>query len=582
MSDPIKKVPAPSPVERAKSQSNQLRGSIDRVLADETAEAFDKDDIQLLKFHGVYQQDDRDERSRRRAAGQGKAYSFMVRVGPPGGRLTAAQWLALDALAERHGNGTLRLTTRQGVQFHGVEKENLRATIREVQSALMTTFGACGDVPRNILAPPAPFTSPAYRLLRELAEAMARELKPRTTAYHQIWLEDASADIAEPSAEEPFYGSNYLPRKFKIGLALSTDNSVDVFTQDLGFVGLVEQDGETVERFVVVAGGGLGMTHNKLETIARRGTALGVVPASRVLETARAIVAIHRDFGDRSNRRHARLKYLLEDWGTEAFTRRLEERLGTELAATPPDFGAALLQQHHLGEHAQGDGRYFLGLAVLSGRIADRPGANARTALRRCAEVFPHASFTLTPMQGLILGDLASEDLPRLHELLADHGVESRAPRPLRALSMACPALPTCGLALAESERVHDQMLRDLEAVALAERVEDRPIIIRMTGCPNGCARPYNADIGLVGRRPGRYHVYVGGNQRGDSLGELFAADQPLEAVGELLRPLFAAWREGAADGEGFGDFFRRERSLEPRNVVHGSLVPLHREESTA
>ena len=568
-----------SPVERSKLASHQLRGSIDQTLLDEGLASFEKDDVQTLKFHGIYQQDDRDARVSRKAQGQEKAYSFMVRVGPPGGVLSADQYLSLDRLADLFGNGSLRLTSRQGIQFHGVHKDDLRRSVAAINQTLLTTFGACGDVPRNILAPPAPFTSQPYSLVRELAAAMAVELKPRTQAYHQIWvnpeLTDSERKIPNSAAEEPFYGSTYLPRKFKIALALSDDNSVDVYTHDLAFVGLTEHgdDGDPhTSRFVVLAGGGLGMTHNKPETIARMATPLGVVTSDRVVETARAVVALHRDLGDRANRRHARLKYLLEDWGVEVFRGRLEERLGWALPPAPADFGT-LLQQHHLGAHAQGNGKWFYGLPIQSGRVADTTHARLKSALRTIATRLA-PSIIVTPMQGLIFGDLTSEQIQDLESILHDHGIRAASRNsPLRALSMACPALPTCGLALAESERVHGDLLTEIERLTQETSVADRPLIVRMTGCPNGCARPYNADIGLVGRKPGHYHLYIGGNLRGDSLGELYAKEIGLQDLAAILRPLFEEWRD--SEVESFGDFFRQTRSLEQRGVLSGAEQPL-------
>jgi sulfite reductase (ferredoxin) len=557
-----------SKVELAKRRSRHLRGTIAETLASDRTH-FGHDDLQLLKFHGTYQQDDRDARRDLEAAGLEKAYAFMVRVAVPAGALTAEQYLELDRIAAEHGNGTLRVTTRQGFQFHGILKGNLKSTIAGINDALLTTISACGDVQRNVMGCAAPLGDADHALVRRVAEALALQLRPGSRAYHEIWLDgEKQLSTAE---EEPFYGDHYLPRKFKAAVGLSTDNCVDIWAQDVGLLAIV-RDGR-LEGFNLLVGGGLGMTHNKGDTTARLAEPLGFVPADHGVEAVRLVASIFRDHGNRSDRRHARLKYLLAEWGTPRFREEFQRRASFTL--DPAVELPALPFHDHLGRHRQSDGRWFYGVFIQSGRIADTGGHVLRTALREIvARLRP--GIRLTGQQNLLLTDLELSDLDAVERILTTHGVSLPAAlSAARRYSMACPALPTCGLAVAESERALPGILERFEAELDGLGLRDAPLTIRMTGCPNGCARPYTADLAFVGRSLGLYNVYVGGGLAGDRLVDLYRADVPLEELLESVRPLLQRWAAERTTGEGFGDFYQRLMGLRARRtMVTGRELP--------
>jgi sulfite reductase (ferredoxin) len=549
-----------SKVERAKRAGRHLRGTIAETLASD-ATHFGPDDLQLLKFHGVYQQDDRDARRAREGE---KRYRFMARVALPAGLLSAAQYLALDELARACGDGTLRVTTRQGFQFHGVLKGDLKAAIAGVHHALATTLAACGDVNRNVMGCPAPLADPAHRAVQAAAAAIAAELRPASGAYHEIWLDGERRVSTE--AEEPFYGDTYLPRKFKVAVGLADDNCVDLYANDLALVALTA--GDRVTGWNVLVGGGLGMTHGKGDTIARLAEPLGRVGPDHAAAAARVVAAIFRDHGNRADRRHARLKYLLEEWGIERFRAEFARRAPFPLDPAAPL--TALAFHDHLGPFPQADGRWCFGVHVPSGRIADRPGFRLREALREIARD-PGPALALTPHQNLLLTGLGSEDLPRVEAILARHGVPVPAALSgVRRHAMACPALPTCGLAVAESERFLPDVLAALEDELEGLGLRDAPVAVRMTGCPNGCARPYTADLAFVGRSLGLYHVYVGGGLRGDRVTDLWLADVRAPDLVTAVRPLLRAWAGGRLPGEGLGDWYQRAlgRDAGPRRVT--------------
>jgi sulfite reductase beta subunit-like hemoprotein len=557
-----------SQVEGAKRRGRHLRGTIAETLASD-ASHFEHDDVQLLKFHGTYQQDSRDQRRGLEASGQEKAYSFMVRVAIPAGAITAAQYLGLESIADRYGNGTLRITTRQGFQFHGVLKGDLKATIASVNRELLTTIAACGDVGRNVMGCSAPLADADHAAVRRVADAVAKELRPASRAYHEIWLEGERQ--ASTEKEEPFYGSQYLPRKFKSAVGLSTDNCVDIYSQDVGLLAIVERG--SVQGFNLLVGGGLGMTHNKGDTNARLAQPLGFVPVDRAVEAVRLVAAIFRDHGNRSDRKHARLKYLLAEWGIDRFRGEFERRATFVLAPAVPL--APLPFHDHLGRHRQPDGRWCYGVFVQSGRIVDTPGHALKTAFHRIVERMS-PGIQLTPQQNILFTDLDAAGVEQLEETLRGHGV---AP-PLelagvRRYSMACPALPTCGLAVAESERAIPGILDELEVEIDRLGLRDVPITVRMTGCPNGCARPYTADIAFVGRSRGLYNLYIGGGLAGDRLVDLYRADVPQEELVSTLQPLLARWASERGEHEGFGDFYQRLMGLRARRTtVTGRELP--------
>ena len=558
----------PSKVEQAKRHSRHLRGTIGDTLASD-ATHFGHDDLQLLKFHGTYQQDDRDQRKQREAEGREKAYQFMVRVAIPAGAVTAEQYLALDALADSHANGTLRVTTRQGFQFHGVLKGDLKGTIAEINHTLLTTISACGDVQRNVMGCAAPLGDADHAEVRRVAEALARELRPASHAYHEIWLDGEKQVSTE--AEEPFYGDHYLPRKFKAAVGLSTDNCVDIWAQDVGLLAVVHHG--RVTGYNLLVGGGLGMTHNKGDTAARLAAPLGLVPPEHAIEAVRIVAAIFRDHGNRSDRRHARLKYLLAEWGLDRFREEFVRRASFRLE---PAVALPRLPFHdHLGRHRQADGRWFYGVFVQSGRVVDTASHRLKTALRTIVERF-RPGLRLTSNQNLLLTDLDLPALDQIEQLLREHGVTPPLElSAVRRYSVACPALPTCGLAVAESERAIPGLLDQLEAELEALGVGGEPLTVRMTGCPNGCARPYTADIAFVGRSLGLYNVYVGGGLAGDRLVDLYRADVAMEEIVETLRPLLQRWATERRDGEGLGDFYQRLMGLRAvRSTVTGRELP--------
>jgi sulfite reductase beta subunit-like hemoprotein len=540
-----------SKVETAKRASRQLRGTIGETLAS-AATHFEQDDQHLLKFHGTYEQYDRDARRAEGAGREERAYAFMVRCKIPGGAVTADQYLALDAAADEWAGGALRITSREGMQFHGVLKEDLKATIRRVNETLLTTLGACGDVCRNVMACPAPSSDPAVAAARRLAAQIARELTPRTRAYHEIWLDGEKVETTE--AEEPFYGAQYLPRKFKVAVALAQDNCVDVFSDDIGLVAVM-RDG-VLAGVNVLVGGGLGMTHGKGDTFARLATPLGYVEAGNAVAAVRTIAGMFRDYGNRAERRHARLKYVVAEWGMEKFraefVRRADFALHESVDTGPWRF------HDHLGIHPQGDGRWFYGLFVESGRIKDTPARRTKSALRRIvAELRP--GIVLTPTQNLLLTDLPREAIERVEEILDQYAVVRSARVSLaRRYSMACPALPTCGLAISEAERVMPAVIDEFERELAELGLAGERISIRMTGCPNGCARPYTADIAFVGRSATTYDIFVGGRVEGDRLVERFAENVSMDKLLPALRPLLIHWACARETGEGLGDFYQR------------------------
>jgi sulfite reductase (ferredoxin) len=541
--------------EAVKQQSRQLRGHIARDLADATV-PFDKEGYSLLKFHGVYQGYDRDSATELKQRGESKLWQFMVRVRIPGGRLTASQYLALDALAGQHGNGSLRITTRQSIQFHGVVKPRLRAAIAGVNAALLTTLAACGDVVRTVTTVPAPIRDAVHRRLEADARQLSSYLLPRTRGYHEIWVEGAPWREDAGTAEEPdpLYGERYLPRKFKIGLAIPKDNTIDVLTNDLAIVALF--DGERLVGYNFLLGGGHGMTHNNPKTYPRLAAPVAFVEPEDLLEAAAAVVRLHRDHGDRGNRRHARLKYVIAENGEEWARARLAEYLGNRLgpcrAMTP------FMVPDHLGWHEQGDGRFYLGIPVSSGRIADDARSRIRTAVREIVERF-RCDPILMPSQDIILSEIRPRDRGAIEGLLRKHGVRlAEDITPAERWALACPGLPSCGLALTEAERVRDDIVAAIEARLRHHGIEHERLSIRITGCPNGCARPYTGDIGIVGRIPGFYSLYIGGDFAGTRLNTPIADKVPLDAIAETLDPLFELFSSSRIAGEGFGDFCHR------------------------
>jgi sulfite reductase (ferredoxin) len=565
--------PKLSGAEKVKGSSDHLRGEIPQELADGNP-FFGKESISLLKHHGTYQQDDRDERTAARAAGKpgGKEFIFMVRTGIPGGKLTSDQLLAELDLCDEVGNGTLRITTRQGLQLHGVTKGNLHRTIRRINEVQLSTIAACGDVERNVMCTPAPYHDPIHQQIQEMADRLARNLRPKTRAYHEIWLTDSESGERKlvcggPPVEgdggpgpdgdtvEPLYGPTYLPRKFKTAVGLPGDNSVDLYANDLGFLAICEASG--VVAYNVLVGGSFGVTPSAAKTFPAVAQPMCSVPPGEVVDVAKAIIKVQRDFGNRSDRKVARLKYLIHNWGLEKFKAKVEEYYGRPLA--PPQPVPVTGHDDAMGWHEQGDGLWFYGLNVENGRIKDEGDLRLKAALRViCTTLRP--PLRLTPHQGIIFCDITPGDRSRLEEILRSHGVpRTEEISTVRRWSIACPAMPTCGLAVTESERVMPAMMDDLERELDRLGLQDEIFTTRMTGCPNGCARPYNSDIGLVGKTLGKYTIFLGGRVLGDRLNFIY---KDLVPEGEVVAALVAVleyFKESRQNGESFGDFCHRK-----------------------
>lgn len=542
----------PSQVERIKEASRGLRGPLAEELGQPT-DHFSEEAKQVLKFHGSYQQDDRDVRRERKRARLGPAYSCMIRSRIPGGALSAEQYLVHDDLADTCGGGTLRLTTRQTIQLHGVLKGDLARAIRGLNRALVTTLATCGDVNRNVMTCPVPGARGPRRQALDVARRLSEHLLPQTRAYHEIWIEGELAAGGAPEPD-PIYGDRYLPRKFKTAIGMPDDNCTDVYSNDLGLLAIAE--GDRLRGFNVLVGGGLGQTHGKEETYPRLADALGFVADDEVLEVASAVITTQRDFGNRANRRRARLKYLIDERGLDWFRGEVERRLGRALA--PPAAVGVTGVHDHLGWHEQDAGRWFYGLFIENGRIGDGDRGELRTALRRIVETH-RPDVHLTPQQNLLLGGLDDGARRGIERILAEHGVSTnRDLSTVRRWAMACPALPTCPLALAEAERalpgILDELERELERLGIA----DSPLTVRMTGCPNGCARPYTADLAFVGRSLDKYVVYVGGNLEGTRLNEPYADLVPRDRLVATVRPLLERFRAQRRSDERFGDFWSR------------------------
>jgi sulfite reductase (NADPH) hemoprotein beta-component len=560
--------------EQLKADSNFLRGHILRDLADPSSGTITEESAQLTKFHGIYPQDDRDLRAARRKEGKEKAFIFMARVRVPGGVCTPAQWQAIDAIADSHGNGTIKITNRQSFQLHGVIKSNLKPAIREINRSLLNTISACGDVNRNVMCNPNPHLSRLHAETLALARALTERLTPRTRAYHEIWLDEELVAGGEPE-EEPIYGKTYLPRKFKIVIAVPPSNDVDVWAHDLGFIAIADDAGR-LAGFNVTVGGGMGMSHNQVETYPRLADLLGFCRADQVVDVAEKVVTVQRDYGDRVDRKHARLKYTIADRGLGWFRGEVERRLGWELGA------ARRFEFTDTGDRygwAKGpDGSAHFTLFIENGRVKDTPEYPLKTALREIARVH-RGDFRLTPNQHLIIASVAPADRPKIEELLRAHRLDrANQASSLRLNSMACVALPTCGLALAESERFLPELITQIEGEVESAGLRDDAIIIRMTGCPNGCGRPFLAEIGFVGKAPGKYNVYLGAAFNGSRCNSLYKSSVLSAEIVPLLRPMLRRYAAERLPGERFGDFAIRAGYVHPT----GKPEDFHEKEKVA
>jgi sulfite reductase (ferredoxin) len=548
--------PKRSGFELVKEQSRWLRGTLADELAQDT-DHFSDNAKNLLKFHGSYQQEDRDARKKRDKSSVGKHYMCMIRLKLPAGQMTAKQYLAMDELAGQYGNSTLRFTTRQSIQFHGVLKSNLRAHIKAINDALLTTLGGCGDVNRNVMACPAPLGDSVRKEMNELAFKVAAHLAPRSRAYHDIWLngEKVSPDANAHEGVEPIYGKVYLPRKFKTGFSMPHDNCVDVFAQDLGFLAIIE-NGRTIG-YNVLIGGGMGMTHGNANTFPHLGQPICFVEPNEVVGAAEAVIKFFRDTGNRADRKRARIKYVVHDWGIERVRAALAQDYLQLPLRLPKEATVTNVDLHH-GWHPQGDNKWFLGLSVENGRMKDEGSLRLRTGIRTIVEKIG-ASVRLTPQQDLLLCDIDTASRPIVDRLLAEHGITRPENLSLvQKWSMACPAIPTCGLAISESERALPGIVDLLEAELKALGLENEHISIRMTGCPNGCARPYQSEIGIVGRSGDKYTLFLGGSTLGERLNFTFQDLVPREQIVPLLKKLLNQFKSDRAGDESFGDYCSR------------------------
>ena len=567
---PISPTAKVSKVEGIKERSNYLREPLASELLEDTTHFTDAA-VQILKFHGSYQQDNRDNR----AKGQEKDYQMMLRTRSPGGFIPAQLYLTLDSLSDRYGNGTLRVTTRQGFQLHGILKKNLKATLGEIIRSMGSTLAACGDVNRNVTAPPAPYKNrPEYGYAWEYANNIADLLTPQTGAYYEIWLDGEKVISAEeaPSVKasrqkdtnginkndpiEPIYGQHYMPRKFKIGVTVPGDNSIDIYTNDLGLVVITDANGE-LQGFNILAGGGLGRTHNKEETFPRMADAIGYVSKEEVYDLVKAIVATQRDYGDRGDRRHARMKYILEEWGVEKFRSTVEGYFGQKIAPYQPlpDWK----YQDFLGWNEQGDGKLFYGLSVENGRVKNEGSFQLKTALKVIIERF-QLPMRLTANHNIILYEIEPKDQEAVEAILKEQGIITNPAEidPLTRYSMACPAWPTCGLAITESERILPSVIERIRTLLNRLGLTKEEFVIRMTGCPNGCARPYMAELGFVGSAPNSYQLWLGGTADQTRLARPYLDKMAIDDLEKVLEPIFVYFQQDQQNNETFGEFCHR------------------------
>ncbi|MCC7260136.1 MAG: NADPH-dependent assimilatory sulfite reductase hemoprotein subunit [Alphaproteobacteria bacterium] len=561
--------------EKIKEESTFLRGNIAAELADSTTLDVSDATYELLKFHGSYYGYDRDTATARKKQGLDKEHEFMLRLKMPAGRLTAAQYLALDALSDKFANGTLRVTTRETFQFHCILKYNLKKFIAEVNRHLLSTLGGCGDVVRNITACPAPIKDKIHARLDADTKAIALAVAPRTTAYYEIWLDGEKiedypfAQLPEPADNpEPLYGTTYLPRKFKIGIAQPEDNSIDVLTNDIAILALFE--GQELVGYNFALGGGLGVQHNNPKTSPRLATPIAFVEPADLIPTVEAVVKLQRDHGDRTDRRRARLKYVVEEKGLVWTKRTMEEYLGKTLEDPRPMPSFKIV--NHMGWHEQGDGKWYLGVPISSGRILDRGDEKIRTGLR---DVISHYQMplVLTADQNIILYDIEASQKADIVARLKAHGIKLKEDiTPLYRYFLACVALPTCGKALAEAERVKLPLVAELEAALARHGLSQQDIYISMSGCPNGCSRPYTGEIGIVGRIPDHYAIFIGGNFECTRLNTKIFDKVPLAQIAPLCDAMFGLYKAHRHAGEGFGDFCVRHGVDTVREVADAAL----------
>ncbi|CAL26974.1 NADPH-dependent assimilatory sulfite reductase hemoprotein subunit [Staphylococcus carnosus] len=545
-------------LERNKGESNYLRGTIVEGLNDPITGAIAEDDTKLLKFHGSYMQDDRDLRQERRKQKLEPLYAFMIRVRIPGGKVSTDQWLKLDALADNYAGEQIRLTTRQTMQYHGILKRNLKKSMQSIHDAVLDSIAACGDVTRNVMCNPNPYQSDIYAEVNRAADSISEHLLPKTTAYHEIWLDGEKVVDTKKEDHEPMYGKTYLPRKFKIGIAVPPSNDIDVYSQDIGLIGIVEND--ELIGYNVSVGGGMGMKHDDLRTYPQVGKVIGFIPKDKAEEVCEKILTIQRDYGDRSDRMQARFKYTVDRKGLDWIKQELNDRLGWELEE------AKSFEFEDNGDRlgwTEGSGKHHYTLFIQNGRIKDTEDFKLKTAIKELAKVHK-GDFRMTPNQNLIIANVDEKDKPEIQKIIDNYGLtDGKNYSGLRRNSMACVAFPTCGLAMAESERYLPSLVGKIEDLLDEFGLSEEEITIRMTGCPNGCARPALAEISFIGKAPGKYNFYLGGSFKGDRLNKLYKENIGEKEILESLRPILEQYSKEREKGEHFGDFVVRKGIVE-------------------
>lgn len=548
----------PSEMEKIKDESRYLRGSLVESFADPITASIPDADTKLLKFHGSYMQDDRDIRQERKQQKLEPAYQFMVRVRLPGGVATPEQWLVMDDLANRYGNGTLKLTTRQTFQMHGILKWNMKKSIQAMDSVLMDSLAACGDVNRNVMCNANPYQSDIHAEVHGWARKLSDDLLPRTRAYHEIWLDEEKVLDRKEEESEPMYGPHYLPRKFKIGVAVPPSNDVDIFSQDLGFIAILE-DGK-LQGFNVAVGGGMGMTHGDTSTYPQLSRIIGFCSPAQIVDVAEKIITIQRDYGNRSERKNARFKYTIDRRGLDWVRNELHSRLGYELEES---------RSYHFDHNGdrygwvKGDGKWHLTLFIQNGRIVDLEDYQIMTGLREIAKVHT-GDFRLTPNQNLIIANVSEEKKAEIDELVAAYGLtDGKQNSALRRNSMACVAFPTCGLAMAEAERYLPSLIDKIEEIVDEAGLREEEIVIRMSGCPNSCSRPTLGEIAFIGKAPGKYNMYMGAGFVGDRLSKLYKENIGEEEILASLKPILFNYAKEKEENEHFGDYVIRAGYVE-------------------
>jgi len=546
-----------SEIEIVKDKSNYLRGTLKESLLDEITGAIAPIDTVLIKFHGSYQQFDRDLESERKRQKLEPLYSFMIRVRMPGGISNSSQWLAISDIADKYANGTIKLTTRQTFQLHGVLKSRLKKTMQEINHALLDTIAACGDVNRNVMSNPNPAQSVFHLETTEFAKKISEHLLPKTSAYHEIWLDKELIAGGEPDVE-PIYGKTYLPRKFKIAIAIPPNNDSDIFANDLGLIA-IEENGKLIG-FNIAVGGGMGMTFGNTETYPRLATVIGYCSKDQVVDVAEKIITVQRDFGNRSDRKNARLKYTLDRLGVEKFTHELNNRLVNKLqSAKAYQFTS---NGDTYGWQKGFEGNWHLTIFVEGGRVRDNEKFKLKTALNKIAEIH-EGDFRLTGNQNLIIANISVANKKEIEKILIENGIETdKKLSGLRLNSIACVALNTCSLAFAEAERYLPSLIDKIDKILVANGIENEPIVVRMTGCPNGCGRPFLGEIGFVGKAPGKYNLYLGAGFVGDRLNKLYKENIDENEILETLKPILEDYAKNRSESERFGDFVIRKEYL--------------------